>query len=602
MRTFLLICLSFYALFAEDTIRVSYYVDVTNKATIDEITSLDKENFIPLISHKFWTTNESYWLYIEVNQANKNRVFEFVDTSIDSISIYDEKAQELAHIGDKEAFTNNLYDTPKFSFLLKNDVYYLKVQNSNLMHLDFKLFDEKMYEKQAETLLLLKSFYFGMLLVILLYNVIVYLYIREKVFLYYVLYHIFLAVAVLYHYGTIAQVVFPETKGLNYGNIPASLIGISTLFSILFASSYLQTQKKVPRLHRLFYGLILLDILGIIMAYIPSLYVINNHYVGILSATQSIFMWLVSGYMSFKLKDKVARLYFIFFFIMMWAVVISVLTGLDLIPRYDWVEHTFALAVLFEMSFLSLALAYRYTLSLNDLEEKRRILQEQSKLASMGEMLRHITHQWRQPLCEINSVVMNIERQYLKENLTPKRLDENLNNIENIVQYMSSTIDDFSGYFKQDKVKNETCIETIIEKSLTLIGSSLEKENIALHVKSSDNVMFELYERELIQVLIVLLTNAKDALVLSTHENKEIVIENYYDVDEDKHYLSVQDNGGGIAKENLSKIFEPYFTTKFESQGVGIGLYMSKMIIQESMKGRLSVQNTKVGAKFLIVF
>ena len=218
----------------------------------------------------------------------------------------------------------------------------------------------------------------------------------------------------------------------------------------------------------------------------------------------------------------------------------------------------------------------------------------------MGEMLRHISHQWRQPLSEINSVAMKIESDHRKKKLDGVVLDTHIERIENITEHMSQTIQDFNGYFKSDKKKVQTTLIQVVDKALDLVLSGISKNSITIekHVENHDVV--KIVEGELVQVLLVLFNNARDALSSSNQQNKWIQIR--VSQEDGQRFIEVEDNGGGIKKEHLYKVFEPYFSTKFEAQGVGIGLYMSKMIVEESMGGSLSVSNGQYGARFKILF
>jgi len=227
--------------------------------------------------------------------------------------------------------------------------------------------------------------------------------------------------------------------------------------------------------------------------------------------------------------------------------------------------------------------------------EKEKMLIQQSKMAAMGDMISMIAHQWRQPLNQMSYVMMNIEGAYDDRVLSREYLDSKLKEGEKLLEYMSHTIDDFRDFFKPDKEKEEVDLCKLVDSAIGLIEKGLEKDHVSIEKRYSCEARLYLYKNEMIQVLLNLLKNAQE--VLEGKEEAKIRIGIFEE--EDCVKISVSDNGGGVAEENLEQIFEPYFSSK-ANQGTGLGLYMSKMIIEEHMKGQLYVNNTEEGAEFII--
>ena len=227
--------------------------------------------------------------------------------------------------------------------------------------------------------------------------------------------------------------------------------------------------------------------------------------------------------------------------------------------------------------------------------EKEKMLIQQSKMAAMGDMISMIAHQWRQPLNQLSYVMMNIDAAYDDRTLSREYLDKKLKDGEHLLEYMSHTIDDFRNFFKPDKEKQSLSLCVLVNSALGLMQKGLDKHHI--HVEKE--CLFEgevfIYKNEMIQVLLNLFKNAQEAL--GEVENAQIKVKVYEEEKQVK--ISISDNGSGIDKANLEKIFEPYFSTK-ASQGTGLGLYMSQMIIQEHMQGNLEARNTQEGAEFIV--
>ena len=220
-------------------------------------------------------------------------------------------------------------------------------------------------------------------------------------------------------------------------------------------------------------------------------------------------------------------------------------------------------------------------------EEKTRISIQQSRMASMGEMLENIAHQWRQPLSTISVAASGIEIKKELNILNDEELSDSLRHIKNATQYLSNTIEDFRNFFVKDKIPSNINIRNTLNKTIDLISSTLAKEEITL-IRNIQNINFTSYENELIQVLMNIFINAKDALANRKSEKLIIVVIKQI---EDNLVIKIKDNAGGVDSSIIDKIFEPYFTTKHQFNGTGIGLYMSKLIVEKHLIGEISVKN-----------
>lgn len=237
-------------------------------------------------------------------------------------------------------------------------------------------------------------------------------------------------------------------------------------------------------------------------------------------------------------------------------------------------------------------------IDLTDIKQKEQQLLQQSKLASMGDMIGMIAHQWRQPLNAISSVSASLSLKNRLNILDKKVLDTKLNDINKYVQHLSSTITDFMNFFKPGKEKEFVDIKNIINSIKGIIFDSFNYHNIELIIDIEDGISpFLCYENELKQVILNLAKNSKDAIIANKVQNGFVNI-NIYKNDEFVS-IDIEDNGGGIPEEIVDKVFEPYFTTK-NNDGTGIGLYMSKIIIEEHLQGILKFENKNNGVVFTI--
>jgi len=240
------------------------------------------------------------------------------------------------------------------------------------------------------------------------------------------------------------------------------------------------------------------------------------------------------------------------------------------------------------------------------LEKQYETIKNQATHVSMGEMIGNIAHQWRQPLSVIStaSTGMKAEKEYGL--LTDDSFHKSCDAINNNAQYLSKTIDDFRNFIKGDRVKKLFSLKDDIDSFLNLVEGTIKSKNITIILDLQNDIKIDGYENELIQCLINIFNNAKDALEENKITNKYIFITTV--VENNNALIKIKDNAKGVPSLLLSKIFEPYFTTKHQSQGTGLGLHMTYNLIKEGMKGDIGVKNVSyiyddkeyTGAEFVL--
>jgi PAS domain S-box-containing protein len=229
-------------------------------------------------------------------------------------------------------------------------------------------------------------------------------------------------------------------------------------------------------------------------------------------------------------------------------------------------------------------------IDITELKNKDHLLFQQSKMASMGEMIGNIAHQWRQPLSIVSTCASGIKLEKEFGSLSDEKLHESMDMIVEHTQYLSRTIDDFRNFFKSEKNIKKFVIKDSVENALKLLSSSLKNNDIELKVDFLDEeFVYEGYPNEFIQAFINIVNNSKDAFVVNNKEDRFIEVRET--LINDKYLLQIKDNAGGIPKNIKDRIFDPYFTTKHKSQGTGIGLYMTHQIIVDHMNGKVKIKN-----------
>ncbi len=227
------------------------------------------------------------------------------------------------------------------------------------------------------------------------------------------------------------------------------------------------------------------------------------------------------------------------------------------------------------------------------------LMLQQSRLAQMGEMINMIAHQWRQPLSTLSVVNLNLVMKYNMGKLDDKIIETFSTRSKTLTTKMSNIIDDFRDFFKPEKEKKIFNLSQVVENTMDLVRPVYEIENIDLQINIDDALYIDGYPGEFGQALINIINNAKDALIENQKDEKYIKI---YTVKRENNAftLMIEDNAMGIPQDIIDHIFDPYFSTKLEKKGTGIGLYMTKIIIEEHMEAQLGVENTAYGARFII--
>jgi C4-dicarboxylate-specific signal transduction histidine kinase len=244
---------------------------------------------------------------------------------------------------------------------------------------------------------------------------------------------------------------------------------------------------------------------------------------------------------------------------------------------------------------LNRTLEERIEHAVKELRQKDQTLIQQNRLAAMGEMINSIAHQWRQPLNVISLIVQGLPE---CKDMSQAELDHEVERIMDVILHMSQTIDDFRYFFRQDKEKSRFTANLAVAKALEFIRPSLIDKRIVISITEQPEVCVFGYSNEYAQALLNILSNAKDVLMESNVAEPRINI-SIFMVD-DRSVVTITDNGGGISTDVMPRIFDPYFTTKEKMQGTGIGLYMSKIIIEQNMGGSLTAENVEGGVAFRI--
>jgi len=251
-----------------------------------------------------------------------------------------------------------------------------------------------------------------------------------------------------------------------------------------------------------------------------------------------------------------------------------------------------------QLEEINSSLESRINETVAELRKKDEILIQESRLNAMGEMISTIAHQWRQPLNNIGLIVQSLRIAFKSNDLTEQELDEDIDDTMKVLQQISETIDDFRNFFSYENEASSLYINELVSRAISFVKPSFVNKGIRIELDEEPNVTVEGYPNEYVQALLNIILNARDAL-LHRHVAQPLMSIRVFR-ENGRSVVTVRDNGGGIPEDVLPKIFDPYFTTKQQGKGTGIGLYMSKMIIEKKMHGGLTVCNVDGGAEFRI--
>lgn len=422
---------------------------------------------------------------------------------------------------------------------------------------------------------------FGVIISATIYNFSLYIYLKNRQYLYYSLAQ-FSSLLFLINLDSLFIAPFDEIFGLKsilfFDMTQLSMLVFSLLFLQAFFRSY-----EVVALDKLITVIIILALVDLVIVFIFS----HAFFIRFIPVFIPILLVLSEAIRYVKKRDLP------FYLILTgWSSVLLVVffEYFGVLKLLDITFPFLHLVIALESILLSLAIAYKFKLLEEEKEEQKTLLFQQSRLASMGEMVSAIVHQWRQPLNTISFGLMNIKRYSVghdKSLKTIKKLNEQ-------VQYMSDTIEGFRNFYNPSRIKEEFRVHEAVKNSYLIASVILKKSDISFSIELKNDFTLYGHQNELEQVILNLINNAKDELLHSKIEKPQIVVVI------DKGMIMVQDNGNGIKQEHRHKIFDPYFTTKENSDG--IGLYLSKMIIEKEFFGEIELESSKEKNSFLIKF
>ncbi len=495
---------------------------------------------------------------------------------------------------------------------------YVHVEPKRSLSVPLCLQSEKSLFSDYHCLLVFSGIYYGVFVLVFFYNLVAFMQTRSRNYLFYLVFLGSFALIELSFDGLGRLLLWSDFNWMIMQGRGA-FVGIMILSFVLFSRSFLKTEVFAPKLDKL---LLLLALLLFVLT-LGGLFFSNVEVVLTMASVALVLfpVFLFLGLKAYKNKFRPARFYsagvgsFLF---------MGILLSMD---QFGWTEDLYLFiysqqaASVLAMIFISCALAdllkktehenlenlnslnhllqEKLEKTLSQLRRNDNVLIEKSRLAAMGEKIEQIAHQWRQPLHALALINQNLYFKTQLNTVTKEDYEEVHDKMNEQLQYMSQTIDDFRNFSKSNKKKEAFFIETVIKSAISLSEGSLEQANVKTQLISKGEHTAYGMCHELMQVFMNLIKNAHDEIL--EKKIQEPWIRFSVTAQKNQTQICIEDNAGGIPEDTIKRVFRPYFSTKEASGGSGIGLYMSKEIIERSMLGRISVANSENGAVFTVL-
>jgi two-component system, sensor histidine kinase LadS len=554
------------------------------------------------------------WIKFDIKESISDKIFlEYGSTTVEVLNIYIMKENKLIKeykTGLSKSFQSRPIDSNKFIFPMdieNEETYTVYVESSNNLQPNLAsivLYTEDIYHKRDFFFNFVMGLVISLLLFIFLYNLIIYFFIKVKSYKYYLIYIFSVLILNIVELGYSYKYIYPNQSFFNNVFIQYSEF-LFLVALVLFVKNILELKKKSLFNYSLNFFLGLMFLLNIIHTYLYYCYPEHLVFIATLISYLALVVLIIvtiSIFSEYKRGNIIAKFLLIPWLLPIISIFMYVLNRLFFFMDLNTLNIIVQFTLIIEAMLMSLIIGLK--ISIIEKEKNELIIKnknaeinllQQSKFASMGKMLSSITHQWKQPLMRINSILLAIDTNLEKS----KKLDKYLDQIENETDYMAKTIRTFSKYFNPHKEIKFINLYNILREVQDIYKSLILEKGIDFYINCKNkNITIKGFPEEFKQVLLILLDNALDSLEKNTNSKKEIICK--IGMDSELSFISIENSGDNISDENINQIFDPYFTTKTNKKNEGLGLYIAKMIIEESMHKKIEVKNTNTGVKFCI--
>ena len=583
---------------------VSYLLDENSSLTINQIKNMEFNSTHN--KHAFNGKTGASWYKINLENTTDldKKIFlhnnlAYYHKKIDIFEFYNDTMQDkhvyniLENKSSNQLFGSTLVHKVNVP---ANDSLTIYMKNTPMVT---NLFDLNIYDERASIdALLEKDFYFIIIISIMItlafYNATLYFFNQRKEFLFYALYMITPAIGLNYKYGTVFSQFHLYGESAYWLNLTAIVM---PAFLILFVQQVLHTKELNKKIHFFLNIILFLISINVAIAIIVDLTFAIEVFKFIFLLTTLVIVYLII-YL-FKTSHPLAIIFGFAYTFYFSGLIITILAMSDIIPLNSFTFSSGGVGLILEGLLFSYLMHYNVKLLEKEIREQRKIIIVKNKKAQLGDMISAITHQWKQPLARISSITSFIEFQISKKNtITPEKFSKNISQINSNIYFLSNTIDDFKNFFNSEQEKTLCDLATLIEKAIVLSKDDTLAKEVTITTDLNFTHGISIYQSELIHILLNIIQNAKEAFKDTNENMKLIKIIGY---NKDKHaYIDIIDNAGGVDEENMPFIFNEYYTTKEQKSGSGLGLYLSKIILEDRLEGSIEATPIQDGTMFRI--
>ncbi len=584
---------------------ISYIIDKNSSYTIEQIKDIEFQNISN--RHAFSGKIGTTWYKIDLKNITEvqkevflHNTFAYFSKEIDIFEFSKDKQvnQERYNILEHKSSNRLIGSTLVYEIMIpSNSETTIYIKNTPMVS---SLFNLNIYDKKLSIEALTNEPFYSIIIVSIMltlafYNATLYFFNRRKEFLLYALYMITPAIGLMYKYGLLFNHFHLYGEKTYWFNLTAILM---TAFLVLFLKQVLDTKEMDKKINYLLNSVLYLVVINVAIALVVNLTFAIEIFKFIFLYTFTIILYL--GYYLYKTSHPLAKIFSIAYLFYMSGMIITILAMSGAVEMNFFTFHSGGLGLIIEGLLFSYLMHYNIKILEQKIRDQKEIIISKNKKAQLGDMISAITHQWKQPLSRITSITSLLEFKIDKKAKIPtKELSEKITQINSNTIFLSDTIDDFKDFFNPNIIANECDLATVIQRAIELSVDDTMTKEITITTDLNFTKKVNIHKNELLHIILNILQNSKEAFKRSAHEIKIIKIIGY--MKDEKLYIDIVDNAGGIDKASLPFIFNEHYTTKEKKSGSGIGLYLTKVILENHLKGSIEVKNINGGAMFRII-
>ncbi|MFT5659992.1 MAG: signal transduction histidine kinase [Sulfurimonas sp.] len=543
-----------------------------------------KFNNITDIKQKIYLHNNFAYFFKEIS------IFEVLDGTL-----FDQNKYNILDSSSENELTGSIliYETT----VLPHSTKEIFLKNLPMVS---NLLDLNIYDKKSSIDALIQSSIYSIMIVSIMltlafYNATLYFFNKRKEFLFYALYMITPAIGLTYKYGIIFRHFHLYGEDTYWLNLTAIVLNA---FLALFLIQTLNTKILSKRIHNLLQSIIIFVSINILIAFFINLTFAIEVFKLIFVYTLLVMLYL--SYYLFRVSHPLTKIFITAYSFYFTGMIITILAMSGVIELNFFTFHSGGIGLIMEGLFFSYLMHYNVKNLEREIRKQRDIIITKNKKAQIGEMVNAITHQWKQPISRVASITTLLEFQInQKTEISTIYLQDKISQINSNIFFLNDTIDDFKDFFNPNITGKKHSLEAIINKAVTLSLDDTVVKNISINVDINFNKKVKIHSNEILHILLNIIQNSKEAFKDNVRDSNMIKIIGF--TKDNKTYIDIVDNAGGIDEETLPFIFNEYYTSKKDKSGSGLGLYLTKVILENHLKGSIEAKNIKDGAMFRII-